>query len=547
MMSSDDPASTPLQTLQASISNVQRQYQQTLDRWTPHILQRWLATLGLLALFMLRIVFSQGWYIVCYGLAIYLLNLLLAFLQPKFDPSLQDDLLADEIEEGATDSGPTLPSQRDDEFRPFVRRLPEWQFWLSATRSVIVSLLCTSSDMFDVPVYWPILVVYFCVLFLLTMRRQIQHMIKYKYIPFDIGRKARYGGTVVMHLKFASALVLVIVHDGNGQSIPACSARDGKPYLQLPESHRARLSTRSHQPPLFVGVQGPQGSGKTFLTSRLRALLADPPYSLSVAVLSIDDLYLSHAGLTALAVAHPRNRLLHGRGQPGTHDVVLGCTIMSALKAINDGSRTGDDQGTGAGTDVGMGQVALPVFDKSLYDGAGDRALNTRAVRAPIDVVVLEGWCVGFYPVTRAEVEARWEGRGVPELDSLTGECGFDMREYVGLEDVLEVNALLQAYVEWWQALDAFIQIRGPSLAVVYRWRLQQEQEMKVKNGGRGMTDAEVKTFVDRYIPGYAFFGDGVRKGALDEQGEWTAPPWHGQGLVLDLDLGRQLAGTSRF
>ncbi|KAF8435016.1 P-loop containing nucleoside triphosphate hydrolase protein [Boletus edulis BED1] len=265
------------------------------------------------------------------------------------------------------------------------------------------------------------------------------------------------------------------------------------------KSHRARFSARFHQLPLFVGVQGPQGSGKTFLTSRLRALLADPPYSLSVAVLSIDDLYLSHAGLTALAEAHPRNRLLHGRGQPGTHDVVLGCTILSALKAINDGSRTGDDQGTDAGTDAGVGQVALPMFDKSLYDGAGDRAPSTRAVRAPIDVVVLEGWCVGFYPVTRAEVEARWEGRGVPELDSLTDECGFDMREYVGLEDVLEVNALLRAYVEWWQALDAFIQIQGPSLAVVYRWRLQQEQEMKVKNGGRGMTDAEVKTCVSTH------------------------------------------------
>jgi len=60
--------------------------------------------------------------------AIYLLNLLLAFLQPKFDPSLQDDLLADEIEEGGESTSP-LPSQRDDEFRPFVRRLPEWQFW----------------------------------------------------------------------------------------------------------------------------------------------------------------------------------------------------------------------------------------------------------------------------------------------------------------------------------------------------------------------------------------------------------------------------------
>jgi len=36
------------------------------------------------------------------GLAIFLLNLLLAFLQPKFDPSLQEDLVADKIEEGRT-------------------------------------------------------------------------------------------------------------------------------------------------------------------------------------------------------------------------------------------------------------------------------------------------------------------------------------------------------------------------------------------------------------------------------------------------------------
>ncbi|KAG1818324.1 retrieval of early ER protein Rer1 [Suillus variegatus] len=194
-MSSDEPGTTPFHSAQASFSKFQRQYQQTLDRWTPHVLQRWLATFGLLALFMLRIVLSQGWYIVCYGLAIYLLNLLLAFLQPKFDPSLEDDLLADEIEEGGDQSVPVLPSQRDDEFRPFVRRLPEWQFWLSATRATLVSLFCTVSEVFDVPVYWPILVVYFCVLFALTMRRQIQHMIKYKYIPFDIGRKARYGGS----------------------------------------------------------------------------------------------------------------------------------------------------------------------------------------------------------------------------------------------------------------------------------------------------------------------------------------------------------------
>lgn len=36
--------------------------------------------------------------------------------------------MADEIEGGGEDMG-SLPSGRDDEFRPFVRRLPEWQFW----------------------------------------------------------------------------------------------------------------------------------------------------------------------------------------------------------------------------------------------------------------------------------------------------------------------------------------------------------------------------------------------------------------------------------
>ncbi|KAI0359621.1 retrieval of early ER protein Rer1 [Trametes cingulata] len=192
MASSDAESSGPMEPLTNYLAKGQRQYQQWLDRITPFVLYRWLGTAGVLALFGLRIVFAQG----VNAHAIYLLNLLLAFLQPKFDPSLQDDLLADEIEEGGEAGGPSpLPSQRDDEFRPFVRRLPEWQFWLSATRATLIAFVCTFFETFDVPVYWPILVVYWFVLFLLTMRRQIQHMIKYKYVPFDIGRKARYGGS----------------------------------------------------------------------------------------------------------------------------------------------------------------------------------------------------------------------------------------------------------------------------------------------------------------------------------------------------------------
>lgn len=49
-------------------------------------------------------------------------------------------------------------------------------FRLSATRATLVAIVCTFFEMFDVPVYWPILVVYWFVLFALTMRRQIQYV-----------------------------------------------------------------------------------------------------------------------------------------------------------------------------------------------------------------------------------------------------------------------------------------------------------------------------------------------------------------------------------
>lgn len=184
----------------AHTNRLQQRYQSFLDSTTPYPLHRWGATAGLLFLFMLRIVLSQGWYIVCYALFIYLLNLFLAFLTPKFDPSYEADLAEQDVEEGepglptsasksaagASAGGGGLMSgvfggggslngqSGDDEFRPFIRRLPEFKFWLSATQAVVLSLFATTSSAFDVPVFWPILLMYFCILFTITMRRQIK-------------------------------------------------------------------------------------------------------------------------------------------------------------------------------------------------------------------------------------------------------------------------------------------------------------------------------------------------------------------------------------
>lgn len=165
-------------------------YQMNLDRVTPYVTYRWCGFGALLFLFMVRILVAQGWYIVCYTLSIYLLSLFIQFLQPKFDVSLQDELRDESIEEGITEADQT--GGVDDEFRPFIRRLPEFKFWHKAMIATTISLFTSFFEIFNLPVFWPILLMYFIVLFGLSMKKQILHMIKYHYVPLDIG-KAKYG------------------------------------------------------------------------------------------------------------------------------------------------------------------------------------------------------------------------------------------------------------------------------------------------------------------------------------------------------------------
>ncbi|KIW08336.1 uncharacterized protein PV09_01253 [Verruconis gallopava] len=185
-MDAPEPSDTPFAVVQAHTSKYAKIYQSYLDQSTPYVQYRWIGTGVLFFFFSLRILVAQGWYIVAYSLGIYLLNLFLAFISPKFDPSLEQD-------EGMEDGTSSLPSRENDEFRPFVRRLPEFKFWYSATKAIAIGFVCSFFSIFDLPVFWPVLVMYWIILFALTMRRQIQHMIKYRYVPFTVG-KARYGG-----------------------------------------------------------------------------------------------------------------------------------------------------------------------------------------------------------------------------------------------------------------------------------------------------------------------------------------------------------------
>lgn len=56
----------------------------------------------------------------------------------------------------------------------------------------------TLFSVFDVPVFWPILLVYFLALFFVTMKSRVKHMIKYKYLPFSTGKKVRAAAARVL-------------------------------------------------------------------------------------------------------------------------------------------------------------------------------------------------------------------------------------------------------------------------------------------------------------------------------------------------------------
>lgn len=75
-------------------------------------------------------------------------------------------------------------------------------------KALLLGFVVTFFPVFDVPVFWPILLMYWLVLFFVTMKRQIKHMIKYRYIPFSLGKKVRVSAPS----KITQALPLWDVH-----------------------------------------------------------------------------------------------------------------------------------------------------------------------------------------------------------------------------------------------------------------------------------------------------------------------------------------------
>lgn len=223
--------------------------------------------------------------------------------------------------------------------------------------------------------------------------------------------------------------------------------------LWLPLAIQLATWRRALPRPLIQGIMGGQGTGKTTLAAILTLILKHLGYE--TISISIDDLYKTYLERQELQKQDPR---LIWRGPPGTHDVKLGIEVLNKLR----------QQQT---------PVEIPRFDKSLWQGAGDRTIPETVEKA--DIVLFEGWFVGVRPIDSTTFDSP------PEPIVTLSDRTF----------ARDINFKLQEYLPLWQLLDRLIILYPVDYRLSLQWRKQAEQEM-IAAGKSGMSNETIEQFV---------------------------------------------------
>ena len=251
------------------------------------------------------------------------------------------------------------------------------------------------------------------------------------------------------------------------QGLTAFMAREGLPesFRRVVELVCEPLAARAHRlktvrrKTALIGLCGPQGSGKSTIAAVTVGLLAER--GVNAVALSLDDFYLTRDARQRLArEVHP---LLATRGPPGTHDVALAGAALDQLRA--------------------KGKVTLPRFDKAADNRTPRGTWET--IRSPVDVVLLEGWCVG----------AVAQGAGALQEPVNALERDEDPQ---GLWRTYVNDQLDGPYQALFARLHDLVLLEAPSFEVVAGWRAEQERKLRERTGA-GMTEAEVARFVSYF------------------------------------------------
>ncbi|HKT30088.1 kinase [Dyella sp.] len=213
------------------------------------------------------------------------------------------------------------------------------------------------------------------------------------------------------------------------------------------------------QRPYVLGLSGLQGSGKSTLARVIKTQAEHRGWPTEV--LSLDDFYYSRSEREALA--HQVHPLLKTRGVPGTHEIEL---LLSVLTALPNASE--------------KFPVTWPRFDK----GRDTRMPPSRWPRAthPPRLVVMEGWALGLRPQLESALE-----EPVNELERTEDPDGR-WRHWV--------NKQLRAYQPLWRKLDALIVLQAPNWEVIREWRSETEKDLLARGAPLAMDAAAMQRFL---------------------------------------------------
>ena len=240
--------------------------------------------------------------------------------------------------------------------------------------------------------------------------------------------------------------------------------------LHIAQRRMDILDGQAHAP--IIGINGGQGSGKTTLNYLLQIVLKEA-FGLHAVGVSIDDFYKTYADRHAIAGSiHP---LFATRSVAGTHDTSLAINTLKTLRSLNSG------------------ECSIPRFDKSLFNGEGDRLLESEwtITQAPVDVVLFEGWFVAAEPQTEDALKQPINDREREEDSD-------------GIWRKTLNHHLATDYAALFDLLDELIVIQVGGMETIYRNRELQEQKLrdatKDNAGGAGAMSPEA---VIRFIALY--------------------------------------------
>ena len=173
-----------------------------------------------------------------------------------------------------------------------------------------------------------------------------------------------------------------------------------------------------------------------------------------IAVSSIDDFYLPSDEMESAIKNNPWNV---SRGFPGSHSVKLMYEKLLNWKK--------------------NGELNVPIFDKSLRNGLGDRS-HWRLDNP--DLLILEGWFLGIKPCNI----------DVNDLTINSAELSSHENSYR-----LKIQNNLNEYLDIWNIIDNIWHLKPLEFKYLNKWKSNQEKEMFLKKGN-ALQDDKLSNFL---------------------------------------------------